>query len=90
MPVPAILQPLILIFSNVHVCILRLDRFLSSSIVFLFDACCRLAITVMTIGLCVSALHATKGVVRDPFHVQLANIWDLVRGIDELHIVSPN
>ena len=77
-------QPLILIFGNIHVCVRRSsDRLVCGSIL-LGLGCRRLTITVVTPSVTVCRLRTAESVVGHPLHLQLADVWDLGRGIDEL------
>jgi hypothetical protein len=78
-------QPLILVFSDIHVCIRCSTCRLICGSTFLFNFDCdRLAITVVSSSVAFCRLRTTESVVGHPFHLQLADIRDLVRGIDEL------
>lgn len=78
-------QPLILVFSYIHIRIHRSpDRLIRGSAFLLDLGCCRLAIAVVTSSVAFCRFCATEGIVWDPFHLELADVWDLVCRVDEL------
>jgi hypothetical protein len=78
-------QPLILIFGNIHVCIrCSSDRFIRGSTLLLDFGCRRLDITTVTSSISICSLGTAESIVGHPLHLQLADTWDLVCGIDEL------